>query len=995
MRAELPWNVAGIPPEAREAARAAARREGLSVGEWLTRRILRSFSDLGEEPVPLERSSYGGPAPTYSGGAPLDAWGLPQSTAARRDSEEMLARVSRSEVESNESWRRIEDQLRGVSRRLDSSERSQSENNRVLSKTAAEVNVAAREQAQIFDQIGQNIGAINERLERLEHDRATDGVRDAVKALHQGLSRLADQIGQTANQSAAQVTLLTQNLEQLVHRMGQAREDAEHADKQLEQQIAQVAQRVGQVDQRLAKFDQRVAQDAEHADKQLEQHVTLLDQRITQVAQHAAQVEQHVAQVGQLIAQVDQRTAQFEQHVTQHVTAVDQKVAQVDQRSSLVEQHVTKVDQQVAQVHHQVAQVEQHVTKVDQQVAQVDHQLVQVEQHVTEVGQKVALVDQHVALVDQHVGKVDQLIAQVDQRVVQVEKSAQFTTNAVDHALEKLEVQANQRASDQVEWQRRAGITEETILRLEDSVAQLERASNDPVMERRLDSIEHSVAGTIARLETYNPAAPIEEGMHALSRRLELLEKRHNDLLDEMRANLVNGPQLAEPVFAPQKSFEDSFETPPFAQTPDSFANASFAEPNPGDPDTMSFLPPYGVDAFSPDAFATGQFVPAQGENEDPFAPLEGMVEPEGHEENFLSAARRSARAASEKSDAEKIGRFRLFRSRAPAADGETRKSKLLMPIAVASAVALLAVAAALVSQRLRHSDVTSKTVTIDQSAPPAADNRPFEPAPLVGTPPAGNSAQHVNSPTQQDSQSEQRAAPAAQQAASPQVVSPRLAAAQQRPAGATPTLDQAVQLANAGNPIAQTFLGLRALDGTSGASVNLPDALTWLTKAAAQGQAVAQYRLGTMYEQGQGVPANPATAAHWYQLAADQGNRKAMHNLAGVLYHSALGKPNLPEAARWFAKAAGLGLVDSQYNLAILYERGEGVPQSLINAYEWYAIAAASGDAGAKQRMTTLQTTLSDGDKAAAQKSASNFRPAPLARATNVPPELADLPAN
>ena len=49
MRAELPWNVAGIPPEAREAARAAARREGLSVGEWLTRRILRSFSGMEED----------------------------------------------------------------------------------------------------------------------------------------------------------------------------------------------------------------------------------------------------------------------------------------------------------------------------------------------------------------------------------------------------------------------------------------------------------------------------------------------------------------------------------------------------------------------------------------------------------------------------------------------------------------------------------------------------------------------------------------------------------------------------------------------------------------------------------------------------------------------------------------------------------------------------------------------------------------------------------
>src|SRR6185437_8617430 len=126
MRAELPWNISGIPPEAREAARAAARREGLSVGEWLTRRILRSFSDLGEEASPA-----------------LDPWGLPASGgASRRDTEEMLAHVSRSESETSDAYRRIEEQLRGVARRLDSTERSQSENNRAITKTATEINLA-------------------------------------------------------------------------------------------------------------------------------------------------------------------------------------------------------------------------------------------------------------------------------------------------------------------------------------------------------------------------------------------------------------------------------------------------------------------------------------------------------------------------------------------------------------------------------------------------------------------------------------------------------------------------------------------------------------------------------------------------------------------------------------------------------------------------------------------------------------------------------------
>ena len=110
----------------------------------------------------------------------LDAWGLPASNASRRDTEDMLARVGRSETESSEAFRRIEDQLRGVSRRLDSSERSHSESNRVLSRTAQEINIATREQSQAFDQLGLNVMALSERLERVERTTASDGIRDAV-----------------------------------------------------------------------------------------------------------------------------------------------------------------------------------------------------------------------------------------------------------------------------------------------------------------------------------------------------------------------------------------------------------------------------------------------------------------------------------------------------------------------------------------------------------------------------------------------------------------------------------------------------------------------------------------------------------------------------------------------------------------------------------------------------------------------------------------------
>src|SRR5579862_3029065 len=251
MRAELPWNVAGIPPEAREAARAAARREGLSVGEWLTRRILRSLSsDMGEEPqpMPFDRAILDRPN--------LDSWGLPQSPAARRETDDIVGRVTRgADIETSESYRRIEDQLRSVGRRLDNAERSQSESTRAMSQATTEINVASREQSQAFDELGTQVLGLSERLERLERHVAQDPLKDAVKGLHQGLSRLADQIGQTASHSATQISTVAGNLEQLAARLGQARADAENATRALEVRMVSAEDTLSQASTLIDKAD--------------------------------------------------------------------------------------------------------------------------------------------------------------------------------------------------------------------------------------------------------------------------------------------------------------------------------------------------------------------------------------------------------------------------------------------------------------------------------------------------------------------------------------------------------------------------------------------------------------------------------------------------------------------------------------------------------------------------------------------------------------------
>ena len=52
--------------------------------------------------------------------------------------------------------------------------------------------------------------------------------------------------------------------------------------------------------------------------------------------------------------------------------------------------------------------------------------------------------------------------------------------------------------------------------------------------------------------------------------------------------------------------------------------------------------------------------------------------------------------------------------------------------------------------------------------------------------------------------------------------------------------------------------------------------AIEWYQKAAAQGDTDAQYTLGLMYSNGDGVPRNDAKGMEWFQKSAARGHVKA-----------------------------------------------------------------------------------------------------------------------
>lgn len=110
----------------------------------------------------------------------------------------------------------------------------------------------------------------------------------------------------------------------------------------------------------------------------------------------------------------------------------------------------------------------------------------------------------------------------------------------------------------------------------------------------------------------------------------------------------------------------------------------------------------------------------------------------------------------------------------------------------------------------------------------------------------------------------------------------------------------------------------------------------------ARRGDAQAQYRMGRIFETGDGVDENFVKAAKWYRKAAQQNIVQAQYHL-GSLYASGLGvRQSYEKAIQCFRKAAAQGYTPAKNRLGVMYERGDGVEQDFVEAYKWYTLAAA-----------------------------------------------------
>ena len=88
------------------------------------------------------------------------------------------------------------------------------------------------------------------------------------------------------------------------------------------------------------------------------------------------------------------------------------------------------------------------------------------------------------------------------------------------------------------------------------------------------------------------------------------------------------------------------------------------------------------------------------------------------------------------------------------------------------------------------------------------------------------------------------------------------------------------------------------------------PKAFNLFKPLAEKGDALSQFQVGMMTEQGQGTEASFENAYPWYKKAAEQG------------------------------------MADAYFALGQLYSRGLAVPQDAVQAYAWFDLAVRGGHA-------------------------------------------------
>jgi len=972
MSSGAPWSVKGIDPRARAVAKTAARKEGMTLGEWLNRVILDDDDD-GDWDGALE--SY----PGFAGG------GGDGDAALKAVVERLTGRLEAAERRSTLALSGVDQSVLALTRRLESLE-ERGEDGGDAVETAL-----ARSRAQQDELL--------ERVRKLERSGPSGGADPAaLKAVEGTVGKLAGRLYETERDVRAE-------LDNLAHKEEHRRDSAEKTARTLGERIDEAERRLAGEQRDLRERLELESQRAGDLRGGLEDQARSLQSRII-----AAESATHRAAEALVQSQerLDARLRTLESTDTVGAEDINQRFDVLGRElAGLIRDTREDCARRVAEV----AKTGVDGPRLERALEAAEARLSQAEARqsdaLTRIGDEVSrlarAVDQRIEGAER---RLEQKLTQTEDRRdsrrsrsdfdSRLERVREENTAAVRRIGEQV-ARLGENLADRVQQAelRSAAAVEQAGERMAQVVEKLEtqHASEQSVdlesriqasEERTVHRIEQAMEGVHQRLdqaraETADALSPVQRAMTALADRLEAIEQgKSTPQPAEAPPEPVQPAAVSNPAEA--LDFDAPLPQPPGLEPAsddwveggeDSFVMEAESAPQATAAPAPSSEPDYGPE---PD-FSRDDPADAFGDRPEPAPRRTGSLGATA-DADFLAAARKTVRAnggaaAAQWSDPEAP-------SKSSGAGGRTLLigASILGFGAVAAAAGMLALEAINGGGEpaARSAQTTSpETLSTLFADPVAADGAPDA---------AANQAIAAQTSSVPDTTTEPALAPV--ETATPALAAPETVAA----SPATPVADPDARLiaavsvvaatledaAASGNAIARYQLAMQRLS-----EGQLADAAALMRRAAEQGIPDAMRRYGLMLTRGEGVAQDPVAGRNLVVRAAEAGNVQAMHDAGGLFINA----PETPEtqaaAARWFQEAALHGLSDSQFNMALLFQEGFGAPQSTADAYTWFLIASNSGDSDAGDRAARLRPSLSAGARAEAEQIAATFQARPV----------------
>lgn len=915
----------GIEPEVRAAAKTAARRAGMTLGEWLNSVILDQNEHIIDSP--LLRNSL--PEERYLSSAPQDPPPPPPDSTPGDDRPRQPAAAGARRDDSAMRLQDIARQLADLAQKERQSAsiqpfptpRAREEDGEVFARVLERIDDNERQTVEAFTAVNERLSVLGQQIATLPRGRLFDRpedvpgysalesairnvvehievsekrTRDSLKSMQDRLSELAEQVAlqpraEDMQRTAPVLSSLEARIAELSNRL-QRTESAVQAGlpDSVRMEFGQIAQRIDSVKaaaDQMAKQAQAAAAGVARSElREIETRVLAM----LQEAQAAVSARNAAPEGAQLRGELNTLSA-----------AVEQLSARVTQGGD---------KRPLAEMERRVAELGIRLDQVASAAGGGDH-LRDMEDRIAELGQRLdEAVAQRADL--RTFDQIERNIAAVDERVARTEDQLRHI-ETMEHAIREL-------------------------------YGSLEQTRNEA--SQMADDASRSLQRVLPPGEPTGPSPELralEEGLRAVRESAAGAERRNQETLAAVHETLSQiVEKIAELEAAPARAAAPAYAT---VEHP--------AAPAPG-PALESYDAPPAHDGLS--------------------AP-ENAAPPLPAGDDFIAAARRAAQAAAtrpsslraefgpgskqeEAGRSSVLGRFRrspradepLAGTSKPEGTGSRRRVLLL------AAMVLLVAVSAFAFNRLVMKPAPVPGTTIEQPAQPA---------------PGPNQQGRIDMPSD----------PVITGVLPP----PALASPAKLP---PPEIGNAAlrQAAAGGNAKAQFVVATRYLEG-DGTPQDAAKAAFWYEQAATNGLAPAQYRIATMFQLGKGVAQDAPSALYWYEKAARQGNVKSMYNAAVLMMEGKVGRADQAKMLSYFAAAAKHGMSDSQFNLAILYERGMGAAPDIAKAYYWYSVAAQQGDAQAADRAAVLAKSLTPTQRGKIDTQVAAWAPETLVEAANV----------